>query len=137
MRRQNHEEASRGVCHSHDYVDANMVMFAAGGGDAGAFASEEDFSDEQVALWNAAWDMAKVGWLTGEPVEWANGFTGDVVWRDGERFVIRQWSGHGDGADDNGRYVACRGCNELFTFVREDDESEFRDTLEEALTDFA
>jgi hypothetical protein len=50
------EPAGSGVCHSHDFVDANMTM-------AEAFrrAIGRDFdgdSDADVALWNAAWEFA-------------------------------------------------------------------------------
>lgn len=137
MRRRNAFEAHPGVCHSHDFLDANTIMFAAGGGETGLFASPEDFSEEQAALWDSAWELAMQGWLTAEPIEWANGFTGDVVWRVGACFVIRQWEGLGDGVADNGRYVACKGCAEMFSFALGDEvENPFRATLEEALCDF-
>ena len=50
------EPAGSGVCHSHDFVDANITM-------AEAFrrAIGRDFdadSDADVALWNAAWEVA-------------------------------------------------------------------------------
>lgn len=58
--RRNRVETDPGVCHSHDYCDANMVMDAAfrslgldpfGGGDT--------MPDAMVDLWNDAWDRAK------------------------------------------------------------------------------
>lgn len=46
-----------GVCHSHDYCDANMVMEAAF---KAAFHREPDLdSDEDANLWNDAWFVAK------------------------------------------------------------------------------
>jgi len=57
----NKKEKSSGVCHSHDYCDANMVM-------ADAFKVldidlEKDYPDavqnaQIVSIWNAAWDEA-------------------------------------------------------------------------------
>lgn len=60
VRRLNHKEKSAGVCHSHDFCDANMVMLAAY---CGLTKMDEDaavLNDEKtVALWNSAWDLAK------------------------------------------------------------------------------
>jgi hypothetical protein len=53
-------EANVGICHSHDFCDANMIMNAA----FEAFdllASDDDetpMSDKHVALWNDGWERA-------------------------------------------------------------------------------
>lgn len=67
MRKLNAEETDKGVCHSHDHCDANMAMDEAMRRcglaeklDADDWASNE----ENVALWNAAWDYAKAKHLT-------------------------------------------------------------------------
>ena len=47
-----------GVCHSHDFRDANMVMLAAWEKLTGA---EPDLdSCDYADAWNAAWDMARI-----------------------------------------------------------------------------
>jgi hypothetical protein len=53
----NAAEDNPDVCHTHDFMDANMLM-------SDAFVSitgheVDGNSDEDVALWNAAWDIAK------------------------------------------------------------------------------
>lgn len=54
MRRRN-RNAAPGICHSHDFLDANVVM-------AQAFRDnglDPDVSnDDVVALWNEAWEVA-------------------------------------------------------------------------------
>lgn len=60
--RKQREEPIEGVCHSHDYCDANMTMDAAMAS-VGVVALPEDedgMSDAVVDLWNAAWDHAKL-----------------------------------------------------------------------------
>lgn len=55
--RRNRAETVEGVCHTHDFCDANMVMFAA----LGDFGLADDFdpADEaQARLWNDAWALA-------------------------------------------------------------------------------
>lgn len=59
-------ESRPGICHSHDFCDANMVMHAAFHkvGLAGAADFEENEQEspahaESVAMWNEAWDYAK------------------------------------------------------------------------------
>ena len=49
--RLNRAEGNPNVCHTHDYCDANMVMERA--------MRECGESGRTVAVWNAAWDMAK------------------------------------------------------------------------------
>lgn len=62
------EIAEPGVCHSHDFCDANEVMLAASGRlGFGGFDDQLD-SDEGMALWNGAWNLAK-----------ANGFRPEVI----------------------------------------------------------
>jgi hypothetical protein len=54
--RRNREEASTDICHSHDFLDANEVMYAAW---KQVIGRDTDFGDADTALWNAAWDLAK------------------------------------------------------------------------------
>lgn len=56
--RRNREER-RWVCHTHDYLDSNMVMASAITEVTGA--SEEQILEEDHIrrLWNEAWDMAR------------------------------------------------------------------------------
>lgn len=63
----NRVEASEGVCHTHDYYDANEFMAQAFrevlGRDLVFYNSDEPETqaqyDSDVELWNAAWDMSK------------------------------------------------------------------------------
>lgn len=48
--------AAAGVCHSHDFCDANMAMLEAWTTIAGTEPDLDD--DQQTATWNAAWDEA-------------------------------------------------------------------------------
>jgi hypothetical protein len=52
VNRLNAEEANSGVCHSHDFCDANQVMLDAMG-------DEFENTDEQNALISQAWNIAK------------------------------------------------------------------------------
>lgn len=55
----NAAETDTGVCHSHDFCDANMVMEAAFIAVTGHEPLGDDgMSDETVTLWNAAWNYA-------------------------------------------------------------------------------
>lgn len=55
VRELNRAEQNPGVCHSHDYCDANMAMLEA----FESFGIEVDVQDdEQRALWGRAWDHA-------------------------------------------------------------------------------
>lgn len=59
MRLRNRAEAGPGVCHSHDFCDANMAMheaFTSFGVDP--LPDDGDMAQENIALWNAAWDLA-------------------------------------------------------------------------------
>lgn len=60
IRRRNAERPTRMHCHSHDFLDANMVMKAAFAEVAGREAVIDDTVAGQgdIALWNAAWDHA-------------------------------------------------------------------------------
>lgn len=52
----------RSVCHSHDFCDANMAMDEAF---RRCFGREPDLEgNDDTALWNAAWEIATIGWLT-------------------------------------------------------------------------
>lgn len=56
------EPAESGVCHSHDYCDANMNMLEAfadlGLPNPSEFVSTDDQYDAAISLWNDAWDIA-------------------------------------------------------------------------------
>lgn len=60
----NVEEKSEGVCHSHDFCDANVLMLEAIGKLCG-LENEEAIHDAQLdadpdnKLWNDAWSLAK------------------------------------------------------------------------------
>ena len=55
--------AGEGVCASHDFCDANMVMCEAFEIVAGRALGDE-ISDGDVAAWNAAWNAARADHLT-------------------------------------------------------------------------
>lgn len=60
----NGAERNDGICHSHDFCDANEVMFTAFAEVAGR---EPDVGDDDDAeLWSAAWADAKARHLTGK-----------------------------------------------------------------------
>lgn len=59
--RMKNRTAGEGVCASHDYCDANMVMDEAF---TGLFDRSAASTDEDCALWNAAWEVAKTEHLT-------------------------------------------------------------------------
>lgn len=61
VRRRNRKHRDDGCCASHDFCDANVTMDAAFTDVTGR---ETCHSDEDVALWNAAWDYAKQHYLT-------------------------------------------------------------------------
>ena len=52
----NAAEAEAGICHTHDFCDANMAMFDAFEAVVGR-ESEAD-SEDDSRLWNAAWNCA-------------------------------------------------------------------------------
>lgn len=54
----NDAETYRGVCHSHDFCDANMTMAAAFEAVVGREPIGDGVSDADLALWNSAWDHA-------------------------------------------------------------------------------
>lgn len=53
----NAAEDNPGVCHTHDFMDANMPMSDAFERVVGH--EVDGNNDEDVSLWNAAWDIAK------------------------------------------------------------------------------
>lgn len=55
----NKAEATPGVCHSHDFLDANSVMMEAWVRTAGRAMDSND--DAQAAAWSAAWALAAKG----------------------------------------------------------------------------
>jgi len=54
----NRIETSRGVCHSHDFCDANMVLYAVFMRH-GMDPVSEDGMERHGALWDQAWNLAK------------------------------------------------------------------------------
>jgi len=55
----NRDEESSSVCHTHDFCDANMVMMEAMI-EHGLMKDEDSpLLDENVSVWNKAWDIAK------------------------------------------------------------------------------
>lgn len=71
MRRANaieYTKGNRGICHSHDYLDANMIMLEAF--DELGVRSPIDFNHgtdehlEACALWGSAWNCAKSAFLS-------------------------------------------------------------------------
>lgn len=61
----NRVEDRPGVCHSHDFCDANMAMLEAAK-NLGYVIDDEDISDETFSdgLWNEAWDKASESGFT-------------------------------------------------------------------------
>lgn len=63
IRRRNDAETDPRICHSHDFIDANMAMdeaiFAATGLRPGDFEAEQQESMGLTKLWDDAWAMAK------------------------------------------------------------------------------
>ena len=53
----NSEEKDRNICHSHDYIDANMVMAEAFKKIVGK--NPVPSSERDCILWSEAWDLAK------------------------------------------------------------------------------
>jgi hypothetical protein len=53
----NSAETSEGVCHSHDFCDANVIMCEAFS-ELGVSEDAAIYDDRVAKLWNAAWDMA-------------------------------------------------------------------------------
>lgn len=51
--------AALGVCHSHDYCDANMAMLEAYADLLGVKSDDIDLSDNVYSLFNDAWKWAK------------------------------------------------------------------------------
>lgn len=59
----NKTETYRDVCHSHDFCDANMAMLEA----IESFGLTIDADNEEdAALWNSAWEIAKKNNFEGE-----------------------------------------------------------------------
>lgn len=62
--RRNAAEKDSGICHSHDFIDANDVMYAAFMAATGRDPLGDDLPMTQADadLWNAAWAAAKAQW---------------------------------------------------------------------------
>lgn len=56
--------ADAGVCHSHDFRDANVIMDEAFSLIAGRETDSLDVDEGDLAVWNAAWDIAKEEYFT-------------------------------------------------------------------------
>lgn len=62
--RRNAAENDSGICHSHDFIDANDVMYAAFMAATGRDPLGDDcpMTQADADLWNAAWAAAKAQW---------------------------------------------------------------------------
>lgn len=70
MMKKNAAEEESQICHSHDYVDANMVMHDAINELCGTVVDHggtHPQHDKILALWNDAWVLAKRRFLTARP----------------------------------------------------------------------
>jgi len=55
----NAKEVSKGICHSHDFCDANMAMNEAFEKfDINPLPSDLENSQKEINLWNTSWDLA-------------------------------------------------------------------------------
>ena len=54
----NRTETDNGICHSHDYCDANVIMADA--------MDEFGLSELEQDVWVAAWDYASIKYLCGD-----------------------------------------------------------------------
>jgi len=63
--RRNRAEPSPSICHSHDYCDANMVLYAVFM-KYGMNPVEEGGMDRWDDLWDHAWNMAKASEFRGD-----------------------------------------------------------------------
>lgn len=64
MRCSNRGETDEGVCHSHDFCDANMAMLRALT-NLGVPEDSVNYQDDAtLELWNSAWDIAKRDYLS-------------------------------------------------------------------------
>jgi len=70
MQVRNTAETSRGVCHSHDFLDANALMEIAFIETTGR---DNDCGNEaDAAIWSAAWEEAFQRYLTAQPTRSAD-----------------------------------------------------------------
>lgn len=53
---ENEREKNPAICHSHDFCDANMLMHSAF---VAVVGHEPDLMNDDLNIWNAAWDLAK------------------------------------------------------------------------------
>lgn len=58
MRAANGAETDPGICHSHDYCDANMAMHQAFSDHAPELMSDGVVGEDAVPVWNTAWEIA-------------------------------------------------------------------------------
>ena len=67
VRERNALEPIPGICHSHDFCDANEAMLQAFYKTVGSpFDDGGHVTEEAITLWNAAWDYAMRQHLTSE-----------------------------------------------------------------------
>lgn len=50
--------ADKGICHSHDYIDANETMLEAMQAVCPELSRRDENDDKRIAMWNAAWAYA-------------------------------------------------------------------------------
>ena len=62
MRRRNVGNVGDSICASHDFCDSNLVMYDAFKAVGGREADHEN--EDDLDLWNAAWNFAKDKYLT-------------------------------------------------------------------------
>lgn len=64
VRRRNHLQQDPGVCHSHDFCDANLTMMRAMEACGQQVFTRGQINDATTATWNRAWAFAKARFLT-------------------------------------------------------------------------
>lgn len=101
----NSKEADPDVCHTHDFIDANMSMLAAWEVVTGQAEIDGD-NDADTALWNAAWKLWRVrgrvqelGLTASQMVQLGDGSWSCTFHTPDGRFVDRQ-----DYADGTSEY---------------------------------
>ena len=80
-----------GICHSHDFCDANEAM---GEAFRAVIRREADLrSDEDLAIWSNAWRTAKYGMFfpSPEPIDGRNAYDVAVYYSDGARLSPNQF----------------------------------------------
>ena len=70
VQKRNANEPNTNICHSHDFCDANMVMDEAFTSVFGRsiLPDEGEMTEDDLAVFNAAWDIASARGFTNQPV---------------------------------------------------------------------